>query len=154
ETHRASAAVPTALPFAAGRGRGSRWRLLAAGPPASGHEPRDTAPRGCPPTAAGAPGSQPRPRPGDPDAAPLLSRPSQREAALIGDDPGRAQQGPGPGGGAGQAAGTPGQVANGPIPVPGHDAERPRGWPVTPRLYPPRPWAVDPQRRAQAKGPE
>src|SRR4051794_40366321 len=84
----------------------------------------------------------------------LLALPTEGDGVLIFDDTGFAKQGQCSVGVARQYSGTLGRTGNCQVAVNCHYAERTIAWPVATRLYLPKPWAGDPDRRAQAKGPE
>src|SRR3954469_25430015 len=80
--------------------------------------------------------------------------PGEGDGVLIFDDTGFAKPGRGSVGGARQYSGTLGKVGNCQVAVTCHYAERTLAWPVAARLYLPRPWADDADRRAKAGVPE
>jgi SRSO17 transposase len=84
----------------------------------------------------------------------LLALPTEGDAALIFDDTGFAKQGQSSVGVARQYSGTLGKVANCQVTVNCHYAERTIAWPVATRLYLPKTWADDPERRKKAKVPD
>src|SRR4051795_8415539 len=84
----------------------------------------------------------------------LLRLPSEGDGVLIFDDTGFAKQGRCSVGGARQYSGTLGKVGNCQVTVNCHYAERTLAWPVASRLYLPRHWADDADRRKVAKVPE
>jgi SRSO17 transposase len=84
----------------------------------------------------------------------LLALPTEGDAALIFDDTGFAKQGKSSVGVARQYSGTLGKVGNCQVTVNCHYAERTIAWPVFTRLYLPKAWAGDEQRRHKAKVPE
>jgi SRSO17 transposase len=83
----------------------------------------------------------------------LLRLPSEGDGVLIFDDTGFAKQGRCSVGVARQYSGTLGQVGNCQVTVNCHYAERTLAWPVATRLYLPKEWAHDADRRAKAKVP-
>jgi SRSO17 transposase len=84
----------------------------------------------------------------------MLRLPSEGDGVLIFDDTGFAKQGRCSVGVARQYSGTLGKTGNCQITVNCHYAERTIAWPVATRLYLPRPWAQDADRRRKAKVPE
>src|SRR5919198_1270103 len=84
----------------------------------------------------------------------LLALPTEGDAALVFDDTGFAKQGQSSVGVARQSSGTLGKTGNCQVTVNCHYAERTLAWPVATRLYLPREWAADPERRQQAHIPE
>jgi SRSO17 transposase len=84
----------------------------------------------------------------------MLTLPTEGDGALIFDDTGFAKQGRCSAGVGRQYSGTLGKTANCQVTVNCHYAERTLAWPVATRLYLPREWATDPDRRAKAKVPE
>src|SRR3954469_20571181 len=84
----------------------------------------------------------------------LLALPTEGDAALIFDDIGFAKQGKASVGVARQYSGTLGKVGNCQVTVNCHYAERTIAWPVATRLYLPKHWADDAERRKVAKVPE
>jgi SRSO17 transposase len=84
----------------------------------------------------------------------LLRLPSEGDGVLIFDDTGFAKQGKASVGVARQYSGTLGKVGNCQIAVNCHYAERTIAWPVASRLYLPKDWAGDTERRTKAKVPE
>src|SRR5213078_2129964 len=80
--------------------------------------------------------------------------PTEGDAALLFDDTGFAKQGKSSVGVARQYSGTLGKVGNCQVTVNCHYAERTLAWPVATRLYLPKEWAEDADRRAKAKVPE
>src|SRR5215469_12614206 len=84
----------------------------------------------------------------------LLALPTEGDAALVFDDTGFAKQGNSSVGVARQYSGTLGKVGNCQVTVNCHYAERTIAWPVATRLYLPKPWARDAERRQKAKVPE
>jgi SRSO17 transposase len=80
--------------------------------------------------------------------------PSEGDGVLILDDTGFAKQGRCSVGVARQYSGTLGKTGNCQVAVNCHYAERTIAWPVATRLYLPRPWALDADRRRKAKVPE
>src|SRR5215831_18141005 len=83
----------------------------------------------------------------------LLALPTEGDAALLFDDTGFAKQGKYSVGTARQYSGTLGKVGNCQVTVNCHYAERTIAWPVATRLYLPKDWANDADRRAKAKVP-
>lgn len=84
----------------------------------------------------------------------LLTLPAEGDGVLVFDDTGFAKQGQHSVGVGWQYSGTLGKVGNCQVTVNCHDAERTLAWPVATRLYLPKDWAFDPDRRAKAKVPE
>src|SRR3954469_2352618 len=80
--------------------------------------------------------------------------PGEGDGVLIFDDTGFAKPGRGSVGGARQYSGTLGKVGNCQVAVNCHYAERTLAWPVATRLYLPREWAEDAERRKPAHVPE
>ncbi len=80
--------------------------------------------------------------------------PSEGDGVLIFDDTGFEKQGRHSVGVARQYTGTAGKVTNCQVTVNCHYAERTLAWPVATRLYLPREWAEDAERRKQAHIPE
>src|SRR5713226_3640046 len=78
---------------------------------------------------------------------------SEGDGVLIFDDTGFEQQGRHSVGVAHQYTGTAGKLTNCQVTVNCHYAERTLAWPVAPRLYLPREWAEEPERRQQAHVP-
>jgi SRSO17 transposase len=83
----------------------------------------------------------------------LLALPTEGDGVLIFDDTGFAKQGKSSVGVARQYSGTLGKVGNCQVTVNCHYAERTLAWPVATRLYLPKDWAGDAERRAKAKVP-
>src|SRR5205085_3261655 len=83
----------------------------------------------------------------------LLRLPTEGDGVLIFDDTGFAKQGRCSVGVARQSSGTLGKTGNCQVAVNCHYAERTLAWPVATRLYLPKPWAGDPERRAKAHVP-
>lgn len=84
----------------------------------------------------------------------LLALPTEGDGVLIFDETGFAKQGLCSVGVARQYSGTLGKVANCQVTVNCHYAERTIAWPVTTRLYLPKQWVADEQRRRAAHVPE
>src|ERR687886_1962000 len=84
----------------------------------------------------------------------LLALPTEGDAALLFDDTGFAKQGKASVGVGRQYSGTLGKVGNCQVTVNCHYAERTLAWPVATRLYLPKEWADDAERRKKAKVPE
>jgi len=84
----------------------------------------------------------------------MLRLPSEGDGALIFDDTGFAKQGQCSVGVARQYSGTLGKTGNCQVTVNCHYAERTIAWPVATRLYLPKGWADDADRRTKAKVPE
>ena len=83
----------------------------------------------------------------------LQQLPTEGDGVLIFDDTGFAKQGPHSVGVARQYSGTLGKVANCQVTVNCHSAERTLAWPVATRLYLPKDWAADSERRAKTHVP-
>lgn len=83
----------------------------------------------------------------------LLKLKSEGDGVLVVDDTGFAKQGHHSVGAARQYSGTLGKVANCQITINCHYAERTLAWPVSTRLYLPRPWCDEPERRAAGQLP-
>ncbi len=79
--------------------------------------------------------------------------PSEGDGVLIFDDTGFEKQGRHSVGVASQYTGTTGKLTNCQVSVNCHYAERTLAWPVATRLYLPRQWAQEPQRRKSAHVP-
>jgi SRSO17 transposase len=84
----------------------------------------------------------------------MLGLRTEGDGVLIIDDSGFAKQGQHSVGVARQYSGTLGKVANCQVTVNCHYAERTLAWPVATRLYLPREWAQDKERRQNAHVPE
>jgi SRSO17 transposase len=84
----------------------------------------------------------------------LLSLATEGDGVLIFDDTGFAKQGKASVGVARQYSGTLGKVGNCQVAVNCHYAERTIAWPVATRLYLPKDWTDDTERRKKAKVPE
>jgi SRSO17 transposase len=84
----------------------------------------------------------------------MLTLATEGDGALIFDDTGFAKQGQHSVGVGWQYSGTLGKTANCQVTVNCHYAERTLAWPVATRLYLPKDWANDPDRRAKTKIPE
>jgi SRSO17 transposase len=84
----------------------------------------------------------------------MLRLPTEGDGVLIFDDTGFAKQGKCSVGVARQYSGTLGKTGNCQVTVNCHYAERTLAWPVATRLYLPRHWADDGDRRKKAKVPE
>jgi SRSO17 transposase len=80
----------------------------------------------------------------------MLALETEGDGAIIFDDTGFAKQGRSSVGVERQYSGTLGKVANCQITVNCHYAERTLAWPVATRLYLPRTWTGDPDRRTKA----
>jgi SRSO17 transposase len=83
----------------------------------------------------------------------LIAEATRGDGVLIVDDTGFPQQGKASVRVAWQYSGTLGQVGNCQIAVSGCYSDPPATWPVAVRLYLPRAWAPDPERRQQARVP-
>jgi SRSO17 transposase len=83
----------------------------------------------------------------------MFRLPSEGDGVLIFDDTGFAKQGDCSVGVTRQYSGTLGKTGNCQVAVNCHYAERTIAWPVATRLYLPRHWAEDPQRRQRAHVP-
>ena len=83
----------------------------------------------------------------------MLALPTEGDGVLIFDDTGFAKQGRCSVGVARQYSGTLGKTGNCQVAVNCHYAERTLAWPVATRLYLPKAWAGDADRRARAKVP-
>src|SRR5919204_3853176 len=86
--------------------------------------------------------------------AQMRTIPSEGEGVLIFDDTGFEKQGRHSVGVARQYTGTAGKLTNCQVTVNCHYAERTLAWPVATRLYLPREWAQDKERRQNAHVPE
>ena len=84
----------------------------------------------------------------------MLRLPSAGDGVLIFDATGFAKQGKCSVGVARQDSGTLGKTGNSQVTVNCHYAERTIAWPVATRLYLPKDWASDADRRTKAKVPE
>jgi SRSO17 transposase len=84
----------------------------------------------------------------------LMQLPTEGDAVLVFDDTGFAKQGRCSVGVKRQYSGTLGKTGNCQVTVNCHYAERTLGWPVATRLYLPKEWAFDPDRRKKAHVPE
>ncbi len=84
----------------------------------------------------------------------MLELDTEGDAALVFDDTGFAKQGKASAGVQRQYSGTLGKVGNCQVTVNCHYAERTVAWPVATRLYLPKGWAYDPERRKKARVPE
>jgi SRSO17 transposase len=84
----------------------------------------------------------------------LRQLPSEGDAVLVFDDTGFAKQGQCSVGVQRQYSGTLGKTGNCQVTVNCHYAERTLAWPVATRLYLPKEWAFDTDRRVKAKVPE
>ena len=85
---------------------------------------------------------------------PMVGLGSEGDGVLVFDDTGFAKQGKHSVGVARQYSGTLGKVSNCQVTVNCHYAERTVAWPVATRLYLPREWAEDEERRQKAHIPE
>ena len=84
----------------------------------------------------------------------MLALPTEGDGVLVFDDTGFAKQGSCSVGVPRQYSGTLGKTGNCQVTVNCHYAERTIAWPVATRLYLPKQWADDADRRAKAKVPE
>ena len=84
----------------------------------------------------------------------MASLPTEGDGVLVFDDTGFAKQGNSSVGVARQYSGTLGKTGNCQVAVTCHYAERTLAWPVATRLYLPKPWASDADRRERAGVPE
>lgn len=84
----------------------------------------------------------------------LLQLPTEGDAVLVFDDTGFAKQGHCSVGVQRQYSGTLGKTGNCQVTVNCHYAERTLAWPIATRLYLPKEWAVDADRRRKAHVPE
>src|SRR5258705_13556613 len=84
----------------------------------------------------------------------MRTLPSEGDGVLIFDDTGFEKQGRQSVGVARQYTGTAGKLTNCQATVNCHYAERTLAWPVATRLYLPKEWATDPDRRKKAHVPE
>jgi SRSO17 transposase len=84
----------------------------------------------------------------------MAALPTEGDAVLVFDDTGFPKQGAASVGVARQYSGTLGKTGNCQVAVTCHYAERTVAWPVAARLYLPKPWAGDADRRTRAGVPE
>lgn len=84
----------------------------------------------------------------------MAALPTEGDGVLVFDDTGFPKRGTASVGVARQYSGTLGKTGNCQVAVTCHYAERTLAWPVAARLYLPKPWAADPDRRTKAGVPE